>query len=58
MNEILTKFINFLGLAYWVEIVTHGPQCTYYFGPFLSRSEATIAQSGYIEDRSLVVVLS
>ena len=50
MREILTKIFNFLGFAYWVEIVTKRPQCTYYFGPFLDRKEATIAQSGYIED--------
>ncbi|MGF1487005.1 MAG: DUF1816 domain-containing protein [Prochloraceae cyanobacterium] len=50
MREILTKVLNFLGLAYWVEIVTNKPQCTYYFGPFMDRSEAKLAQSGYIED--------
>jgi len=50
MKEILTKVFNFLGLAYWVEIVTNKPQCTYYFGPFLNRAEAKIARSGYIED--------
>ena len=50
MKEILTKIFNFLGLAYWVEIVTNEPQCTYYFGPFLNRADAEIAQSGYIED--------
>ena len=50
MKEILTIIFNFLGLAYWVKIVTNTPKCTYYFGPFLDRTEAKIAQSGYLED--------
>ena len=50
MKEILTIIFNFLGLAYWVKVVTNRPKCTYYFGPFLNRTEAEIAQSGYIED--------
>ncbi|MDJ0713284.1 MAG: DUF1816 domain-containing protein [Prochloraceae cyanobacterium] len=50
MKEILIKILNFLGLAYWVEITTDKPKCTYYFGPFLDRKEAEIAREGYIED--------
>ncbi len=50
MKEILIKILNFLGLAYWVEISTDSPKCTYYFGPFLNQEEAKAAQKGYVED--------
>lgn len=50
MKELLLKILNFLGLAYWVEIVTDRPRCTYYFGPFISYKEARMAQGGYVED--------
>ncbi len=36
--------------AWWVKVVTSGPECTYYFGPFDSDREADLAQAGYIED--------
>lgn len=47
---MLSKIIEFLGLAFWVEIVTDNPKCTYYFGPFMGAKEAEAAKSGYIED--------
>ena len=50
MKEILTGLLNYLGLAYWVKIDTADPTCTYYFGPFLSLTEAKKAKAGYIED--------
>jgi hypothetical protein len=50
MKELLILILNFLGLAYWVEIITEYPRCTYYFGPFISYKEAQIAHGGYIED--------
>lgn len=50
MKEVLTNSLQFLGLAFWVEIITDDPQCIYYFGPFSSKQEAELAQSGYIED--------
>lgn len=50
MKEQLTSMLEFLGLAWWVEIVTQDPSCTYYFGPFLSYEEAVDAKGGYIED--------
>ncbi len=50
MKEFLISLLNFLGLACWIEIVTEKPSCTYYFGPFISPSEAKAALSGYIED--------
>lgn len=39
-----------LQFAWWIEIITEVPCCTYYFGPFTSAKEAKLAQPGYIED--------
>ncbi len=50
MKEVLLKVLELLGLAYWVEVVTENPGCTYYFGPFSSVKEAQQAKGGYIED--------
>lgn len=50
MKEFFINILQLVGLAWWVEIQTDQPQCTYYFGPFLSRKEARSAQVGYIED--------
>ena len=50
MKKILTQILDYLGLAYWIEITTETPICTYYFGPFLSKQEAILAQTGYVED--------
>lgn len=50
MKDVLLKVLHLLGLAFWVEIVTDNPRCTYYFGPFLSLKEAQDAKGGYIED--------
>lgn len=44
------KLLNQLGLAWWIEVVTDTPHCTYYFGPFTSANEAKALQSGYIKD--------
>lgn len=49
-RDVLANFLNKLGLAWWVEVVTGNPRCTYYFGPFTSEKEADQAKSGYIED--------
>ncbi|NJR56854.1 MAG: DUF1816 domain-containing protein [Acaryochloris sp. CRU_2_0] len=46
----IAEFTNYLGLAWWVEVKTSFPTCTYYFGPFLSRQEAEVALPGYVED--------
>ena len=50
MKEQLTNMLEFLGFAWWVEIITEKPICTYYFGPFVSYEEAADAKDGYIED--------
>lgn len=42
MEELIT--------AWWAEILTTTPRCTYYFGPFQTSDEANAAYPGYIED--------
>ncbi|MDG2989693.1 DUF1816 domain-containing protein [Candidatus Synechococcus calcipolaris G9] len=41
---------NEIGLAWWVKVLTRSPQCTYYFGPFLTAAEADKEKAGYIDD--------
>ncbi|MEH2048207.1 DUF1816 domain-containing protein [Nostoc sp.] len=36
--------------AWWVQINTAVPRCTYYFGPFDNEKEAQLSRSGYVED--------
>ena len=50
ISDVWTDILNFLGQAWWIEILTTQPQCTYYFGPFGSINEANIATPGYVED--------
>ncbi|WP_017317223.1 DUF1816 domain-containing protein [Mastigocladopsis repens] len=50
LKESLINLFQNLGLAWWVEIVTQYPRCTYYFGPFLSSVDAKAAIKGYVED--------
>ena len=50
LAEIWTDCLNFWGQAWWVEVFTIGPKCTYYFGPFADRQQARLAISGYVED--------
>ena len=49
-EEMLISIEERLGLAWWIEIVTDNPYCTYYFGPFSSEKQAQLSYSGYIED--------
>lgn len=50
MEEFILSILDFLGKAWWVEIKTESPKCTYYFGPFVRKRAAEAAKSGYIED--------
>ncbi len=50
LKEILTNFFQNLGWAWWIEVITQDPRCTYYFGPFLSSKDAITATNGYVED--------
>ena len=49
-NGPLANLYNQLGLAWWVEIKTRSPECTYYFGPFFTSGEAQKALPGYVQD--------
>jgi hypothetical protein len=48
--EVWTNILAFLGQAWWVEVFTAQPQCTYYFGPFVDARTASLATTGYVED--------
>lgn len=50
MKDLLSNLLNLFGFAWWVEVITETPACTYYFGPFLSAKAAAASKSGYIED--------
>lgn len=50
IEEAFTSGLEQVGLAWWIHIVTAKPDCTYYFGPFMSAKEAEMARSGYVED--------
>jgi hypothetical protein len=50
MKETWTSILQTVGAAWWVEIVTDSPRCTYYFGPFASATEAEQHKGGYVED--------
>jgi Domain of unknown function (DUF1816) len=49
-SEIWTDVLDKMGQAWWVEIMTQSPSCTYYFGPFVNTKAAQLAQPGYVED--------
>ncbi|MBW4680920.1 MAG: DUF1816 domain-containing protein [Microcoleus vaginatus WJT46-NPBG5] len=50
IEDIFTVCLEKLELAWWVEIITSQPACTYYFGPFITAKDAELSQNGYIED--------
>lgn len=50
MQELLTSLLNLVGLAWWVEVKTETPRCTYYFGPFLDAKAAEASKAGYVAD--------
>ena len=50
ITEIGADLLNFLGQAWWIEILTAQPKCTYYFGPFVGAWEAEVASKGFVED--------
>jgi Domain of unknown function (DUF1816) len=49
-KEVSINVFDNLGLAWWVEIITQNPRCTYYFGPFMNSADAKAAIQGYVED--------
>ncbi len=50
MNEFLTSLLDAIGFAWWIEVTTENPRCTYYFGPFPDQKTAQAHQGGYVED--------
>jgi hypothetical protein len=50
MEEFILSILEFFGQAWWVEIKTQSPTCTYYFGPFVRKREAEKWKPGYVED--------
>ena len=50
IQEIWSSALHLIGQAWWVEITTARPHCTYYFGPFTTAVEADKAKAGYVED--------
>jgi Domain of unknown function (DUF1816) len=50
IGEIWTNALDLVGQAWWIEISTAEPKCTYYFGPFANEGIANLARAGYIED--------
>lgn len=50
MEDFILSILEFFGKAWWVEIKTESPRCTYYFGPFVRKQEAQQHQLGYVED--------
>jgi hypothetical protein len=50
MKKFLTELLKNIVQRYWIEVTTAKPSCIYYFGPFLTRKAAKLAQAGFIED--------
>jgi hypothetical protein len=53
MKNIFSQFFESLfgsDKAWWIEVKTGEPVCTYYFGPFSEEQEAEKAKQGYVED--------
>jgi Domain of unknown function (DUF1816) len=50
ITDFFTNIWSFWERAWWIEVVTTQPHCTYYFGPFMDAQEAKIEMPGFIED--------
>ncbi len=48
--NLWTDILNACRQAWWIEILTAQPNCTYYFGPFAGAWEAEVASKGFVED--------
>ncbi|MGH8001664.1 MAG: DUF1816 domain-containing protein [Brasilonema sp.] len=49
-KELLINVFDNFGFAWWVEVITQNPRCTYYFGPFVNSTDAKASIKGYVED--------
>lgn len=43
-------FVESSAQPWWVKVKTQAPTCTYYFGPFDSKEEASRSKAGYMND--------
>lgn len=50
MENIFAKLPKNITQKHWIKVTTTKPNCTYYFGPFLTQKRAKLAQPGFIED--------
>jgi hypothetical protein len=50
ISEYWANALHFWGRAWWIEISTSQPCCTYYFGPFANSREAQRLMAGYVAD--------
>ena len=48
----LRTLANGLGMAWWARIQTHGPDVTYWFGPFVTRTSLERELPAFLEDVS------
>jgi Domain of unknown function (DUF1816) len=48
--NLWTDTLNACRQAWWIEILTEQPKCTYYFGPFAGAREAHVESKGFLED--------
>ena len=49
-EAVFAAYLEKMGIAWWIEIITNQPQCIYYFGPFSSSYDAQASSDGYIGD--------
>jgi hypothetical protein len=49
-EEVFVDYLEKMGIAWWIEIITKKPRCIYYFGPFPSSDKAQSSLGGYLED--------
>ena len=49
-EEVFVDYLEKMGIAWWIEIITNQPKCIYYFGPFSSSYDAELLSGNYLED--------
>lgn len=49
-EEVFVSYLEKMGIAWWIEIITNQPQCIYYFGPFSNSYDAQSSSDDYLED--------
>lgn len=49
-EAVFAAYLEKMGIAWWIEIITNQPQCIYYFGPFSSSYDAQASSDDYLAD--------